>query len=461
MIRMLQDVKKLIPERHPLRLLWHYGKALLAATLYGFPARKLKVIGVTGTDGKTTTVGMLTSILERAGFRVGAVSTAYFHRPLKHQENASHLTSISPFVLQRFLRTLLSEECTHVVIECSSHGLVQGRLHYTWPSVTAITNTSPEHLDYHGSMEQYRRDKGMLFRMLRRSGTKVLNGDDATFALYRPMPSERTVVYSARHQDPDPTATISLWLTHTDIGAAGSAAILHLRQGTGTPREFLLCLAITGLFNLENALCAIACTQAMGIPITTCLQALRTFSGIPGRLERIEEGQPFDVFVDFAVTAKAYEKTLTTLRTMVEPREGRVLVLCSCCGNRMREKRPEVGRVCSAFADVVVVTEDETYGEDPYAVLEEVWAGVDQKRTQAFKIFDRREAIAFLLREAKPGDAVVLCGMGPFTTMTRLEGRIPWDEREVARELLRELLTTKAKVLNFSSPSSDRARSSC
>ena len=423
----LRSLKKLLPERHPLRLGWHHAKAFLAALRYGFPGRHLMIIGVTGTDGKTTTVAMTAHILRTAGKRIGAASTAFLDAPGSHRENASHLTSLSPFVLQQFLRTLVHVGCTHAVIEASSHGLVQGRLNFLFPMVSVITNTAPEHLDYHGTLEQYRKDKGILFRMLRRkSGTKILNAKDGSFLYFSSISSRQTVTYGLPESD--------FWLT--DIHADPES--VHARLHTNLGGEMMLRLTIPGLFNLENALAAIACATALGIPLENCISALKNFRGVPGRLERIDEGQLFSVFVDFAVTPQAYKKTLETLGAMVEE-QGRVLVLASSCGNRMREKRSEIGRVVGALADIVVVTEDETYGEDPLLVIEEVWAGVDQTQTEAHKIPDRREAIVFLLRHARPGDAVVICGMGPFTTMTTLKGRIPWDEREIVREELRKL----------------------
>lgn len=423
---MMKRLKSLIPQRSPLRLGWHYAKGYLAAVYFGFPARKLTVIGITGTDGKTTTVGMIAHILHSTGCKVGAASTAFMQINEVCEENATHLTSISPFTLQEFLRRLVREGCTYAVIEMSSHGLVQGRVLCTYPKVAGITNTAPEHLDYHGSMEQYRKDKGKIFRMLRGKGTKVLNGNDESYEQYKEIQSERTFVYGPQDSD--------LALEHIQADPHSSSALIVGKKYDSVP----LHLAIPGTFNLENALCAIGCAGAVGIPVETSAEALRSFRSLPGRMESIDEGQDFSVFVDFAVSPQAYEKTLTALRAMVG-NTGRVLVLCSSCGDRMREKRPEIGRICSAMADVTVVTEDETYGEDPHAVLEEVWNGVDESKTDAHKIFDRKEAITFLFEHAKKGDAVVLCGMGPFSTMTKLEGRIPWDEREVAREVLRSL----------------------
>ena len=154
-------------------------------------------------------------------------------------------------------------------------------------------------------------------------------------------------------------------------------------------------------------------------------------------MESIDAGQPFSVYVDFTVTPNAYRKTLTALREMIEPGR-RILVLAGSCGDRMREKRPHVGRICSELADIVVIANEDPYTEDPQKIIEEVWAGVDQSQTEAHRIFDRREAIAFLLKEAKPGDAILLCGKGSDTTMMTGEGQSPWDEREIVREMLKE-----------------------
>jgi UDP-N-acetylmuramoyl-L-alanyl-D-glutamate--2,6-diaminopimelate ligase len=424
---MIGRLKKLIPERHPLRLAWHRVKGFFAAMRHGFPSRRLSIIAVTGTDGKTTTVSMIAHILRHAGRSVGAVSTTFFRINDAIEWNPTHKTSLPPFAFQKFLRRCVREGMEFTVVEASSHGLVQGRLGPLRPEVAAITNTSLEHLDYHGSMERYRADKALLFRMLRGRGTKVLNAEDETFPQYRAIPSDRTIAF-ARSANPD----ADVWLSDARATPSGVSAALHIRHST-----FDIQLRIPGLFNLENALCAISSAHAVGIAAETSVEALRSFQSVPGRLERIDEGQPFSVFVDFTVTPLAYERTFEAVRAMTP--QGRILVLASCCGDRMREKRPVIGRICSERADVVVITTDETITEDPLAVIDEVWAGVDQSRTKAAKIPDRREAINFLFQEARPGDAVLLCGMGACTTMQTREGLIPWDERKVARELLRNM----------------------
>jgi UDP-N-acetylmuramoyl-L-alanyl-D-glutamate--2,6-diaminopimelate ligase len=433
----LRRLKNAFPDRHPVRLAWHKFKAIVAAIRYGFPALKLKIIGITGTDGKTTTVAMTAHILHEAGVKVGAVSTSFYRIGEKTEENPTHKTSLSPFTLQKFLRRCVKAGCSTVVVEASSHGLVQHRLDFLSPSIAAITNISPEHLDYHKSMEQYRADKSLLFRMLRPGGVSILNADDETFEDYRTLPAKWRISWSSSHSfatardDRD----CAFWASDVHEEAAGLRATI---QCNADEDMWELQLRIPGVFNLENALCAISCAHAAGIDVATCVDALKNFGGVPGRMERIDEGQPFAVYVDFTVTPRAYEKTLAAIRATLAP-GARLLVLTGSCGNRMPEKRTVIGKVVSELADVVVVSEDETITEDPQKVIDEVWAGIDQHNIEAKQIFDRREGIRYLLKNARPGDAVALCGMGACTTMQTRQGLRPWDERVVAREELRAL----------------------
>ncbi len=429
--------KKAIPLRHPVRSFYHRTRGVAAALKAGLPQQKLRIIGVTGTDGKTTTVGMTAHILRSAGKTVGASSTTFFRINDDVRWNETHKTSVDPSLFQKFLNDCVAAGCDFAVVEASSHGLVQGRLGPIRPEVAAITNVSLEHLDFHGTMQQYRKDKSILFKRLKRGGSKVINADDESAELLLGVHSGSTVLYSTEEMPPsdDPTATL-LWTSDVKVHPGGTSAIVHLRRGDSDLAKPLE-LTIPGAYNLENALAAIGSVLSAGIDLETAVKALRTFAGIPGRLERIEEGQPFSVFVDFTVTPLAYERALSTIRDMHPGK--RLLVLTGACGDRMKEKRPEIGAICSRIADVVVVTTDETVHEDPLKVIDDVWSGVNIKECEAKKIPDRTEAIRWLLQSAKPGDAVMLCGMGACQTMQTRSGLIPWDEREVARRLLREL----------------------
>lgn len=437
---MLHKLKKAIPETHPLRLLFHRAKAFVAAARYGFPARRLFVIGITGTDGKTTTVGMLAHILQKSGRETAALSTAFFQIGADVQWNATQKTSPGPFAIQKFLAEAVAKGCRYAVIEYSSHGLLQGRTWFTWPMVAAITNLSEEHLDYHGTMEDYLKAKRILFTMLGSKGTKVLNGDDRSYKDLIDVRSFRTVVTSASPKHGAivvGTATL-LWLEE-ETRDQEARTIVHVESGHKEQERHPLSLRIPGTFNRMNALTALGCAIGCGVEPSQALDSLTTFPGIPGRMERIDpstsSGQvPFKVYVDFTVTPQSYEKTLSALNAECT---GRLLVLAGSCGDRMKEKRPIVGKIVSEYADVAVIANEDPYTEDPRAIIDEVWAGMDHAKVEGHRIFDRREAIEFLLKEARPGDTVVFCGKGSDTTMWVKEGQVPWNERQIVRDLLK------------------------
>lgn len=438
----VHSLKKAIPQDHWSRMLWHKGKSFAAALMYGFPARHLTIIGVTGTDGKTTTVGMTAHILHESGIAVGALTTAFFRIRGRTEPNPTQKTSPSPFMIQAFLRRLVSERCTHAVLECSSHGLVQARLDYTWPLVAGITNLTPEHLDYHGSMQEYMQAKARLFHMLAGRGTKVLNAEDDTVHAYRLIPTQHTILYakdtsrSALERDRNHEEILTISAVH---GTSHSvSATLHDSSRIGDWQTHNLSIAVPGTYNLENAQCAIGCAHACGVSIDKAVSALASFGGVGGRLEKIDEGQDFTVFVDFTVTPAAYEKTLSTVREMLS--EGkRLMVLTGSCGDRMKEKRPIVGEICSRLADVVVVSNEDPYTEDPEKIIDEVLSGVDRSKSEVHRIADRLEAIQFLLNHAHTGDIIVLCAKGSDTTMMTAKGQIPWDERKITRDLLKAM----------------------
>jgi UDP-N-acetylmuramoyl-L-alanyl-D-glutamate--2,6-diaminopimelate ligase len=431
-------LKKLIPETSPQRLVFHRFKAFVAALCYGFPARKLTVIGITGTDGKTTTVGMIAHILNRSGKKCGALSTAFFQIGNDVTWNPTQKTSPSPFMVQKFLRECVEAGCTHVVLECSSHGLLQGRVSFTWPMVAGITNISEEHLDYHGTMDKYLRAKSILFRSLRKhAGVAVLNADDRSFEMLRSIKSPWNIDYSTekKFEAPENDNTCALWITEMNAQVGEVRANLHCNTEGAT---YLLQMPIAGAFNLTNALCAIGCTHALNVSLSDCVSSLRSFKGIPGRMEQIDIGQDFSVYIDFTVTPQSYEATLSTLKSSLRE-GGRLLVLTGSCGDRMKEKRPLIGKIVSTYADIMVVANEDPYTEDPENIIDDVWAGIDQSRTEAHRIFDRHEAIRFLLQKEQTNDTVIFCGKGSDTTMWVKTGQIPWNEREIVKEELGRL----------------------
>ncbi len=435
---MKQLLKKLIPETTPLRLLFHRTKALVAALRYGFPAKKLTVIGITGTDGKTTTVGMIAHILNANGIKSGALSTAFFQIGETVTWNPTQKTSPSPFIVQQFLRECVESKCTHVVLECSSHGLLQGRVSFTWPMVAGITNISEEHLDYHGTMDEYLKAKSVLFQMLRKnSGVSVLNADDRSYEKLQNIASPWKIDYSTKRsfQKPESDKTCALWIEN---GKAETGRVYGTLHSNVEETAYEIEIPVSGFFNLNNALCAVGSTHAVNVQLADSVHALATFKGIPGRMERVDAGQAFPVYIDFTVTPQSYESTLSTLKASLKP-NGKLLVLTGSCGDRMKEKRPLVGKIVSSYADIMVVANEDPYTEDPQKIIDEVWAGIDQTKTEAHRIFDRLEAIKFLLKKAQKDDILIFCGKGSDTTMWVKSGQIPWNEREIVKEELGRL----------------------
>lgn len=435
---MISFIKSLVGQTSIVRLTYHRAKALVAACFYGFPARDLIVIGITGTDGKTTTVGMLSHILNKNGKKCGALSTAFLQVGNKTTWNATQKTSPSPFIVQKFLRQCVREGCTHVVLECSSHGLLQGRVDYTWPQVAGMTNLSEEHLDYHGSMQNYVHAKSILFSMLRKkTGVAVLNADDQSYeTLKASIQFPWLISYSIKAlQHPHDNHTSSLFATKLN---ASIGTVSFDVQSSDDSERCNIRIPISGAFNISNALCAVGCAYSLNVPLSDCATAFSTFTGIPGRMEKVDAGQPFTVYIDFTVTPQSYESTLSTLKKSLQA-SGRLLVLTGSCGDRMKEKRPIVGKIVSEYADIMVVANEDPYTEDPEKIIDDVWAGIDEAATEAHRIFDRREAIQFLLREARADDIVIFCGKGSDTTMMMKDGQVPWNERDIVMNELKKL----------------------
>jgi len=433
-------LKRIFPDQHPLRITAHRIKNHFIVLLYGNPSKKLAVIGVTGSDGKTTTVGMIGHILRAHGKKVAIVSTAYFDVDADIRPNPTQKTSVDTGTLQRILKRAVRTGCTHAVIEASSHGLMQGRLAGIHPTVAVMTNLTMEHLDYHGTMEEYMLAKALLIRSLGPGGTKILNADDRMSLAFSDIPSKYTISYGIR-TDADFKAT-----NVRSEPRSSSAEIV-----TKTGEKATLSLQIPGAFNVENALAAIAAVSALGINLSDACRALASFGGVAGRIEPIVLGQPFAVYIDFTVTPRAYQETLTTIRESMKG-NGRLLVLCGSCGDRMKEKRPLVGEICTRLADLTVVTNEDPYTEDPEKIIDDVLAGVpssipivgsvdDYRRSSVqghacVRLSDRMDAIDFLLGEARPGDALLFAGKGSDVTMMTASGQIPWNEREILRQKL-------------------------
>jgi UDP-N-acetylmuramoyl-L-alanyl-D-glutamate--2,6-diaminopimelate ligase len=403
----------------------------LAAAFYQHPSRRLTLVGVTGTDGKTSTTQLLAAVLEAAGRPSGWLTTVDLKIGSERRPNDYQLTTPEAVGVQSFLRELVEAGREVGILEASSHALALDRVRGCEFDVAVFTNLSPEHLNFHGDLEHYLEAKARLFRMLGEPSAKrgprygVINADDPA---------------SARMAAACPVPVLTYGL---DSPADVSAAELELRPNgarfvltTPVGREDVT-TRLLGRFNVQNWLAAAAAAHALGIGPEFVARAAADLPPVRGRMEPIDRGQPFAVVVDFAHTPQALETALRTLRRQTT---GRLLLVFGNAGERDPASRPAMGRLAAELADYFVISMDDPLHEDPAAIAEAAAAGAEQSgavRSEQFVIeLERRRAIQRVLERARPGDAVLLAGKGHEPRMLVGDARLPWDDRRVAEELL-------------------------
>jgi UDP-N-acetylmuramoyl-L-alanyl-D-glutamate--2,6-diaminopimelate ligase len=386
----------------------------LARAWHGDPAASLVLAGVTGTNGKTTTTGLIRHLLNAAG-AAGSIGTlgAFDGAGREVPSTAGNLTTPGPIDLQATLAGLRARGCTHVVMETSSHSLDQGRLDGLAFAAGVYTNFTRDHLDYHGTMEAYLAAKLRLSTLLGPGGVEVVNADEPA---WRALPDHAPRVTFGRGPDADVRAA------EVQLGSAGSSFVLAGRYGRAEVR-----LPLLGDFNVENALAAAACALGLGEPLARVAERLTAAPQVPGRMEVITD-RPCAVLRDYAHTPDALARALATLRPLTA---GRLVVVFGCGGDRDRGKRPLMGRVAAELADLPIVTSDNPRTENPDAILDEIEAGMGAVRRR--RITDRRAAIGEALALARPGDTVLLAGKGHETYQVIGTEKLPFDEREIVR----------------------------
>lgn len=429
-------VKSHIP--HTWLLPYHYALARIAAWYYQNPSKDLVVIGVTGTNGKSTTVQYIAQILTELGETVGYTSTAGFSIAGRKIENRMKMTMPGRFVLQAMLRNMVQEKCTYAVIETSSQGLEQYRhigIHY---DTVVFTNLTPEHIEAHGSFEAYKRAKGLLFAHLTAYPKKVvrgkhiarqsvLNADDAHAEYYASFPADHHMYFSWQNQRKGGVYAQEFAQDHH--GAMVTVNGISVRWN------------IAARFSRLNALAAVAAVHACGFDLERVLHASTSLHDAAGRFERIEQGQPFTVIVDFAYEPYA----LKALFASLPPHTGRIIgVHGSAGGGRDIARRPIIGAVAAQHEDIVVVTNEDPYDEDPQSIIDAVAAGAraegKKDGEQLFTILDRAEAIRFALTQARAGDVVLITGKGSDVVMAVAGGALaPSDDRKIVRDVLLSL----------------------
>lgn len=424
-----QALKKIVPYKAVLLL--HKARAVQASVKYGFPSRRMKIIAVAGTKGKTTTSNMIARILEGSGHKVAMLSTANFQIGGKKWLNDVKLTTPTPKYVQRFLRKAADDGCEYAILETSSHGMVQSRYWGIKFETVVVTNLTSDHLDYHKTFENYKdAHHGLVGGGLK---TLIVNYDEPNTYEILSLPGNfERVVFTFQNYDKLGGVTVAK-AENAVLEESGSSFELVLDS-----QRYKAKLPLPGKFNIYNALGAIMACRAQGISMEDILGNLATISNIPGRLEKIEEGQDFEVIVDYAHSPESLENVYDVLKPHVR---GKMIAVLGGTGDRDKTYRSRGGALADQFADIVIVTNEDPYSEDVEDIIDQVLSGIKNKKMDEtlFRISDRREAIKKAFALAKTGDLVVITGKGCEQFMIFGDKKIPWDDREVARELLKEI----------------------
>ncbi len=398
-------IRSLIPHQ-AVNMLYHLPQAVLAVLWYRYPAQKLKVIGVTGTDGKTTTSTLIYNILNQAGLKTALISTVSAKIGDKELPTGLHVTSPSPWELQRLLRLIANKGFKYVVLESTSHGLAQYRLLGANFYIGVLTNITHEHLDYHKNLDNYFRDKAKLFKKTKFS---VLNNQDSSFTKMKKLASGVVVTYG-------------------------------LEEADYTPKTFPLKPQLLGKFNLLNCLAASATARILQVDPEVIKKSIAGFSGVVGRMEEISMGQDFRVFVDFAHTINGLEQALLTLKKL--PHKNLIAVF-GCAGLRDFSKRPLMGKVACQYADKIVLTAEDPRTENTLKIIEQISSGCSPKK-KLYHEPDRQKAIDLaIIKLAGKNDIVGIFGKGHEQSLCIGHVEYPWSDQKAVKKALKQKLKKK------------------
>lgn len=429
-------LKKFIPDW--MISIYHWKLALIGALIYGFPSRKLKVIGVTGTKGKSTVVVLAGKVLQSvdpstsSGNKpcVGWVSSLTINDGKNEVMNPYHMTMPGRFFIQKTLAQMVKNGCEYALVEVTSEGIKQHRHRFIKWAGAVFTNLAPEHLEAHGGFDNYRVAKEKLFAATAKNKESfgVYNIDDENVKWFQKYSVGKKYGYGALSREILKDHFATLVMTDIKLSAQGSEFKINNTQFKTN---------LLGEFNIYNCAAAVAIGEACGVKLEDASQALGKISAIPGRLEIINEGQDFTVVADLAHTPDSYEKVFK-LFSQLKPESAKIIsVFGSAGGGRDKWKRPELGKIASRYSDQIFITNEDPYEEEPLSIANEILAGCDESKTDI--VLNRREAMARGLAMAQIGDIVLFLGKG--TEQTYVEGKNPikWDDREVAREELKKL----------------------
>lgn len=409
---------KFIKKNTPKWLLNWYHKImpLCGVLIYRFPSKKIKVIGITGTNGKSTTAELTALALKGAGYKVGLLSSVRFEIAGKSRPNLLKMTMPGRMMVQKILREAVDANCDYMVLEVTSEGIKQFRHLFIDFEVALITNLSPEHIEAHGGFENYKKAKGELFKIT--SKNHIFNLDDEHLDYFLQFPAQKKIGYGINNFRED----------FENIMAKNSSADFSGINFVVDSVDFHLNLL--GEFNIYNALAAIAIAKSQGINLNVIRDSWRELRVVEGRMEEVIPS-PFRVFVDYAFTPNALNKVYQTIKNDFFPSKM-ICVLGSCGGGRDKWKRPVLGEIAARYCDRVIITNEDPYDEDPMEIMNQVAKGTDKKGEI---IPDRREAISKSLKEAKDGDVVIITGKGSEPWICVADGKkISWDDRKIVKE---------------------------
>ncbi len=460
---MKKFLKKIVPNF--VFSIYHWKLAFLGAVIYGFPSRKLKVIGVTGTKGKTTTCNLIAQILQGAGFKTGMATTVNFRIGEREWINEYKQTMLGRFRLQKLLRQMVREGCQYAVIETSSEGILQHRQRCIDYSVAVFTNLSPEHIERHGSFGNYRAAKMKLFEKVasKKDGVGVYNLDDPNVKNFLEPSIKMKYGYALKSNDQFPMTNVQINFKYqiSNIKLAANKSEFDFDgQPFGAAQGKHFEMPLIGEFNVQNAAAAICVGLSQGIGIRKIKEILKNAKPTPGRLEVINEGRPFTVIVDYAHEPASLEAVYKFISKIKNQNSKIICLLGAQGGGRDKWKRPKMGEIAGRYADNIVLTDEDPYDEEPQQIIDDVASGItsashsgpapesrldsrfrgNDNETTVFKIIDRREAIKKALSLAQGGDIVILTGKGGEVWMCVENGKkISWNESEVVRQELTAL----------------------
>ncbi len=408
----------------------HLGEAVLFNILNGFPARRLKVIGVTGTNGKTSTCFLIHRMMVEAGYSAGLMTTVGWGVGREIEPQIHHMTNVAVPELMKRLKQMKKQGIEWLVLETTSHALAQNRVWGIPFSIAVMTNVTHEHLDYHGTFERYRDAKRKLFKLANDNGkglrAGVINADDPSAELFA-KDIANPLAYGIKGGD--------LRAVDVKMMPSGSNYIAKIED-----IEYKIECRLPGKFNIYNSLAAVGVGRVLGLNEKQIEKGVVALEGVEGRMTTIDEGQDFEAIVDFAHTPDSFEQLFRDLKPVVK---GKTIVMFGSAGRRDKAKRAVQGELAGKYADEVVVTEEDDRDEDGLQILEEIAAGAQKagkvRNKNLFLVHDRTEAIKFAVGRARAGDTVLLLGKGHEKTIERADGEHPWDEIATTRQALAQL----------------------